>query len=188
MTEPAHKSLNTRPAACHHPRKTETTPSGCSSSSVAPPASKQCLPASDSEFLQSVHDLGAYPRRFKNPVGDAQCQENALAKKIQTHWQKLSKGTQQELLDLKAKNAQSSEEDRVETLMTAVRTFGRWPKEHAVTEDPKLEEERKLAHDIRKALDAARLPPVFVSELEAMKARAEEETIDEVKRGWGGSS
>ena len=61
------------------------------------------------------------------------------------------KGTQQELLELKAKNAQSSEEeDRVETLMAALRTFGRFPREHTVTEDPKLEEERKLAHDIRK--------------------------------------
>ena len=66
--------------------------------------------------------------------------------------------------------------------MSAVRKLGRFPVEHAVAEDPKLEEERKLAHDIRKAVKAARLPPAFVSELEAMRDKAEEEAINEDKR------
>ena len=68
-----------------------------------------------------------------------------------------------------------------------VRTFGRWPMEHAVTDDPKLEEERKLAHDIRKALEAARLPPAAVSELEVMKARAADtvETLMKAVRTFG---
>ena len=35
---------------------------------------------------------------------------------------------------------------------------------------------------IRRALEAARLPPASVSELEAMRAKAEEETVEEEKR------
>ena len=68
--------------------------------------------------------------------------------------------------------------------MHAVRTFGLWPREHAPTDDLKLEEERKLAHDIPKAFNAARLPADFVTELEAMKARAEEEIFDQEKQLW----
>ena len=68
--------------------------------------------------------------------------------------------------------------------MSAVCKFGRFPRERAATEDPKLEEERKLARDIRRALDAERLPPAFVSELEAMKDKVEEDGLEEEKRRW----
>ena len=167
MTDSARKSLIKRPATCDLLGKPETISSACSSS-VQAPASKQCtttgghaaarhrLNALDSELLQLVHDLGAYPRRFKNPAYDVQCRENALAMKITKRWKQLSKDTQQELRDLQTKNTQSQEKDRVQTLINAVRTFGRWPREHAVTEDPKLEEEGKLARSIRDALHAAR--------------------------------
>ena len=97
-------------------------------SSALTPAARNRLPTLDSDVLQAVHDVGAYPRRFKKPVGEAQCRENALAMKIQKRWQELLKGTQQELTELKAKNAQQSEEDTIETLMTAVRKFGCFPR------------------------------------------------------------
>eukprot|EP00973_Karenia_brevis_P091556 12408089-Karenia_brevis.AAC.1 len=65
-------------------------------------------------------------------------------------------------MELKAKNAQASQEDSIKSLMAAVRKFGRFPREHhRKTEDPKLEEERQLARSIRDALQAARLPPAF---------------------------
>ena len=94
------------------------------------------------------------------------------------------KATQAKAKEERCEEESQTQQQQIHELITAVRKFGRWPREHAATEDPKLEEERKLAHDMRKALDTARPPPAFVSELEAMKARAEEETIDEEKRRW----
>ena len=73
-----------------------------------------------------------------------------------------------------------SQQQRIDELMSAVRKFGRLPLEHVVTEYPKLEEERKLAHDVRKALQAERLSPAFVSELEAMQAKGKQQQIHEL--------
>ena len=62
---------------------------------------------------------------------------------------------------------------RVEKLMADVRKFGRWPLQHARSEDPKLESERLLALRVSKMKAEGCLPPAALEELQTLKAEHE---------------
>ena len=75
-----------------------------------------------------------------------------------------------EQLGQAARDAQQSA-----ALMEQVRALGRIPKEHAPSEDPEREAERRLAHDLRKARAAALLEPADEEELQALQRRGAEQ-------------
>ena len=150
-------------------------------SGVTSPAADD-LPDKDRELLVSVRALKRYPKRCKNPQTSEPREENALAKRISADWNSLHETTQEELQTMREQDREREEQRNAEALMTEVRAFGRWPREHTTSDDPKCEAERKLAHDIRKALEAARLPPAFVSELKALRERAEAEEAEARER------
>ena len=62
-------------------------------------------------------------------------------------------------------------EQRAEQLMADVRAFGRWPLQHAKSEDPERERERLLAQRVAKMRAAACLPPAAVEELKALASQ-----------------
>ena len=55
--------------------------------------------------------------------------------------------------------------------MADVRAFGRWPLQHAKSEDPERERERLLAQRVAKMRAAACLPPAAVEELKALASQ-----------------
>ena len=143
--------------------------------------------------MAKVRAFGRWPREFNETYDDPKLEaERKLARAIREALQaaRLPPAMVAELEEMReraeaqeAQDREQSNQQNAEALMTAVRSFGRWPWEHATSDDPKLEAERKLARDIREALGAARLPPAVVAELEEMRERAEEqETKDREQR------
>ena len=61
-------------------------------------------------------------------------------------------------------------------VVLVVREFGRYPIEHAPSEDPKRERERLLAHRISGMKAEGLLPPDVVEELFELKATGEKES------------
>ncbi len=55
-------------------------------------------------------------------------------------------------------------------VVLVVREFGRYPIEHAPSEDPNRERERLLAHKISRMKSEGLLPPDVVEELSELKA------------------
>ncbi len=73
---------------------------------------------------------------------------------------------------------QPAASQRVQKLMEEVKEFGRYPMEHAPSEDPKRERERLLAHKISKMKTADVLPPVVLEELEALKIESRDSEME----------
>ena len=80
---------------------------------------------------------------------------------------------------IQEKSKAEREESKVEAVMAELREFGRWPLQHAPSEDPKREAERLLAQRVAKMKAAACLPPAAVDELDALEAEHEESKV------WG---
>ena len=73
---------------------------------------------------------------------------------------------------------QPAASQRVQKLMEEVKEFGRYPMEHAPSEDPKRERERLLAHRISGMKAEGLLPPVVVEKLEALKIESRDSEME----------
>ena len=68
----------------------------------------------------------------------------------------------------------------MEAVMVDVRKFGRWPEQHAPSEQPGRETERLLAQRVAKMKAAACLPPAVVTELEELEAERRDGKTEEI--------
>ena len=124
------------------------------------------LPALDREVLSEVRGLHRVPERRQKCANDAERQEDNLAKRISKKWNAFHPNTRSELDALRGGDTH----DKVARLIRDAQGFGRWPLEHAPSEDSKREAERLLARRVAKVKAAQSLPPAALEELEALEA------------------
>ena len=101
-------------------------------------------------LMEAMRALGRMPRRSKNPEGDAQIEENNLAKTVARALEsnKLSEEDKAELDELRdASRAAPAEE-----LMDAVRRLGYYPKELSTPTTDQEQQEAQLAMMLRRRL------------------------------------
>ena len=148
----------------------------CDSISQSSGVQLSAAPKKVQKLMADVRDFGRWPLQRARSDDQALERERLLAVRISKMKGEgcLPAAVLEELRTLEAERKtsenQCSKASKVESLMADVRDFGRWPLQHARSDDQALERERLLALRISKMKGEGCLPAAALEELMALEA------------------